>query len=571
MRCHFLLCFLMMFLLLEASVLAESNTLLVNFNIGLSNANVVLTDFFASATSVTEGTPMTFSMNLTNTGQLAATNVVVAFTANGPVPVYVSETVDGLAALQSEIVMLVISNASSAAGSYTANALASYVDVNGIVQQSNDRELSYTVVPPATPPGGGGAGGAGTEASMTAISMISIDAAPLFLWANSGTNTTSGIIFKNSGDSVEVVQIKVPKAFSNMVVASSYNLTIDQGRSAQVSLFLNASTSLDPGTYIVPVNLSVKSLQGSVLSSKTEYISFTIYARDFTQPGITNQINVVNNTQSAVGVIRIDSPDNRNMTNVKARIVLPPVVSDVSQIVTSGLLAYVHRVNNTFVIDWDVGYIPQNSSVYGYYTIDKLSYQPLLKFVRTSFIQLANAAPEQILRVTHVDAPIIYADTPANVSIEFLYTGAMPATVSLSLASTSGVSVYPASYTLGVLPNQIISRTFMIYATGTGTQMTELYITSPEGNLTYNIPLVALAASPSSTATNPDSQNQTGGEGLGLSLIADHPFYAMAAATLVAAAAAAMFWINRPQTYSREKSKKLIKLREQIKKGNENG
>ncbi len=328
-------------------------------------------------------------------------------------------------------------------------------------------------------------------APIVQIPQLYITYIPLFITLLRGTTTLSNIGLQNTGVGTESITLSVPHSFSNMLSISAGSLVLQPGQTINVNLLFSAPPNVTLGTYVIPLNISTTSNGKTV--NQTEYISSTIYAKNATQPYMVNQINVINNTQVATGIIQISAPDNANLTGVYMQTVLPPgIVSNISQITAFGLQASVLERNSTFIINWYIPFVPRGTSVYGYYNINRPSRQQLLKYAQTAFVAPSAVSAEQILRVTNVQLPTFYQNVPDNVSLQILYTDAQPAAMTVSLSGPPDTNVTPLVQTLNVTPNQLVQVNFSVAASHTGTKLLNLRINSGNNTVTQTFPVIVL-------------------------------------------------------------------------------
>jgi hypothetical protein len=506
MRFHLLLIFSFVFLLFfisaptNAQIYTQTN-IQATVKVVAFTANVAITGFSTTTTQITPGSQISFLVSLQNTAVLTSGDIVVHLSITGPSPSAFSEELGPLVGFQSEQLLITMSNATGAVGAYTAAVSGNYFNDSGTLLPLNTKTLTYSVVQPppnVIPPTGGGASGGGggggappTNTLITTIPNLYISFIPLLVTLPNGTSLLSNIGLRNTGNSFETVNLVSPSYVSSIFSISSHSVKIAPGQSTSVDLLFNATGKAVLGTYVVPLNIAATINSNTI--NQTEYMMVTIVQRNASQPSLINQINIVNNTQVASGILEIESPSDSGISNVMIQTVLPPgIVSSISQIAAFGISSNITLVNKNFVITWHIGSIPEGGILYGYYTIINPSQQALLEYIQNLVVLPSPLAPSQILRVLDSKIPSAYVNTPDTINVHVLYSGAANQTVLFDLVGNSNATIYNSTRSVNAIPNEIISENFTISANMSGTYQLALFMTTPGANIEYPIVLLVL-------------------------------------------------------------------------------
>jgi hypothetical protein len=178
-----------------------------------------------------------------------------------------------------------------------------------------------------------------------------------------------------------------------------------------------------------------------------------------------------------------------------------------------------------------------------------------------------------VLRITGVKIPSAYVNVPVNITVQVLYTGTTSQPLSFSLAPSLGVSISNPNKTVEASPNEIFSEKFIVTSDSAGTIPLMLLISTKEANLTYEIPLLVLGGSAPTTTL----QGTIGGvtEGIGAAIaqaFKSYGGYIVAGAVILMLLIIARTLMIRQgrggrEGYNRDRTERLIRIREQIKRG----
>ncbi|MGC8662459.1 MAG: hypothetical protein ACP5RT_01590 [Candidatus Micrarchaeia archaeon] len=457
----------------------------------LNPANIIM-QVRASPNSAPAATQIYLITSLFNNGELASSNITININVSGPQSFNIYKVEPPSTPSAGENIIFTISNLSDA-GSYNVTVNAYY---NTTLQNQTVRNISiaktnfsiYPIASSSTPspipspiP---------VPKPITTLPSIGLVSAPLLISSVQGTSSISQISLINNGNATENVSISVPKIYSSIVSLSATSFAIKPNENLAVQLFFTSNSTLAPGTYIIPLNITA-SIQNRSSTTK-EFLSFTVYSQSNPGKNILNQVLLANNTNLANGILQIHNPTNSTIFNLRISTIIPKLIaSNISQISTYGLANNITESQSYYTINWLVSYLPKGGSAYAYYTISKPRNQNLLTNIQSimtipTYTQLAQ------LKVVEMNIPTFYSNSTGKISIEELYTGTSIQPVSILLIAPPGINISPSMYIVNASPNSILSQDFKIKASSPGTLMMSLYLSTQGFNTTYTIPIVVL-------------------------------------------------------------------------------
>jgi hypothetical protein len=241
------------------------------------------------------------------------------------------------------------------------------------------------------------------------------------------------------------------------------------------------------------------------------------------------------------------------------------VVTDESQIATSGLPATITFADGEPRIDWLVPYLPPKKSVTMSYTIDNPGVIGLLSSVQNLLVIASKPESSSILRVVSLQVPTFYVNSTDNVMVGVLYTGTSQQQVKFMLTSSGDVSILNAVQTVNATPNKLLMQSFLVKTgNSTGTVIFDMRVETRNASINYTLPALVLQRQQQGTST-------TIAQG-GI------PIDALTRYVLVAGAITAVIILGRiglrmqrKPRYEPERAKELIRMREQIKRSDEDG
>jgi hypothetical protein len=490
-----LFCFLLLSLFFSSVVHAAGVP-----TIGASYAaQISLTNVSISPLTPATNSSVNMYFTLLNTGNLASGNITLTVFINGPQNYSSSSSyfVPALSPMQSEDITLTMADAGPYVGVYNVDYITAY-QVNGTVHFSNTSTASYEMSPSSTSP---------TSANMTSgissLPQLTIEQVPIYTSLAVGSSAMVQLGIKNPTRSPETVNLSVASNFAKMMSLSTSSVYLGANSSALVNMLFRPSATLAGDTYAIPLTIAVTEANGSVLSA-TEFLTFSI-DNEISMPNAYEQIQLINLSQISA-TLAVVNPTNTTLRNVLLYDYFPDnMVTDVSQISTSGIQAKVSSQNATARIAWEVGTLVPHLTAYGYYRIsDSSNLGALAK--RSSLLLVSPSQPSQedILRVGNIAIPAFDTNSTGILNISMLYTGTSKQQITLFVNTPQGITAINQPQTINVTPNQLLNRKLFIQTgAAAGTFMTTLYILTANANYTYYLPLVVSAKQQSSNVIAP--------------------------------------------------------------------
>jgi len=342
-------------------------------------------------------------------------------------------------------------------------------------------------------------------ASFPPVPQVSFTSLPVYTSVFTGGNYTSLLAIKDTGQKPEQVNLSISPAFANVITLSSNMLYLQPNQSLGTDLAIRPEYNLPPGTYAVPINIRITS--GSNTTAQTRFLTLSIYSLASGQPGILNQISILNYTNSTgeltSGTIEISSPINASLANATFETVLPgSLASNASAISTFGIPSRISLLNGSYIISWQISYLPANQTVYAYYTIQSPGNQPQSQAPLSKIQTLFTTPPTQqaqqlkdILKVVNVSIPTFYTGSVNYLNISALYVAKTSSRVNFTLSAPAGTNIADPSRILNATPNQYLSQQFAITTKSAGTLLLTLYLTADNASATYSLPVVVVQGS----------------------------------------------------------------------------
>jgi len=545
-----------LYLLLGASFGSSSGTISANVVVlPFTPANIVMTALSASS-SVTVGAQLQFNATLNNTGQMAATNVIVHVNVTGPATFNAVYPAGRLSPGQGEFENLQISGATSVVGVYTLNAFAAYAS-NNATYDSNTRAVSFTVTSPGPGPSPSPGGGGGGAPQVTTVPGISITSIPVSMSAVAGQGLSSQISVQNNQNVPETINFTVDQNFSSLLTLSARSLYLLPGQTGIVTASFKTTSTTSPGTYVIPLTITV-----SDPVTQVEYLTFTVYSNAKNGLQIVGQTFLTNSLSTLSGVISISNSGNSTIRNGTLTTLLPGAYAkNVSQISAFGLPNNVTFGMNGYVVNWQVGKLQPGQVVYAYYTVRNQTNVGYLSYPQEIFSTPGTVPPSSVLRVVEISAPSLHVNSTGYVNASVFYTGTTTQQISFYLAGPPQATVSNPVQIVNASPNQLLRRRFAVSVGNyTGTLLLYLYVTSSTANLTESIPIL-VSALPTTTSTV--AQQSSAQAGLQKAALALEAVGVMAIALIVLLSILRLR--RRRPKYSAEQARNLIKLRKRIR------
>jgi hypothetical protein len=528
----------------------------------VSPANIIVTDFTVSPSQVSVGLPVTFTVNLLNDGQLASDAIGVNLIITGPQSFDFNEIVSSLSPSQSEQASFVLSDVTGTAGSYTVSAFATFTSSSG-VRQSNEMTATYSVSSPVTtsPVTPTPSPGPVPVAPVVALPQLEFTQVPFFSSLVLGSTLLSSIGIKNIIGVPETAILTIPQQLSSIFSLSAHSIYLVPNESLQVQLVFNSSSVNQSGVYVIPISIGLKALNGSQINS-TQYMVYDVEKGSY-NVSLYNQVYL--SQSSATVTTMLVGARNTSLTNATLVTMLPSsVVGSATQIKTYGLPATVTPVSGGQNINWLVPYLPAGKTITLSYTITNPTNIGLLSYVQSLLTVPSQVTPASILRVVSLQAPTFYTNSTNRITVGALYTGTSQQKVRFTLTTTGAVEILNSVQLVNATPNQLLQQNFtVIVHNTTGTVLFELNIGTPNASVSYSLPVLVLArrlvAAQTTTTIPPTVISRS---------ITKYAPLALGVAALIVIVMMVRGTRKRPR-YNAEREKELIRIREQIKRGDE--
>lgn len=323
--------------------------------------------------------------------------------------------------------------------------------------------------------------------------LFEIGYIPSYSSAATGQKVMMQVAVQNIWTGAEHLTLNSPSSFLGNLSFSANNLTINPGESVTTNLQFKPSSSVGYGLYILPISI-VSMTSAGINSKETQYISIDIINKSSTKPYTATQINLINNSQTASGVIQVFNPKNATLTNTSLVTVIPAgVVSNISSINAYGLQNNVTFVNGTYVIDWYLGYVSSRQPSYAYFTLDHPSSIPRLAFIQNKLVPIASRPQQHTISISNLYLPTLYTNSTGRISIYAVYTNATPQKVTFSLNAPPGITIVNSTRSINATLNESINETFqVITGPDSGTFLLNLRADAPGGSVNQTVPVFVI-------------------------------------------------------------------------------
>ncbi|MCL5680203.1 MAG: hypothetical protein M1465_02600 [Candidatus Marsarchaeota archaeon] len=513
-------------------------------------ANINITSFNTSQ-NIMQRSPQYFYFTINNTGSYALANSInVRIRITGPVDsVIIIPSNYSLLPSQTHSFTVTSYNSTRLPGKYRAILNITYL-VNKI-PQSKYASINYTVSAPRT--------SQPVSEPFIQIPKFSLLAFPFLVSLFTGSSKSEIVSIRNDGNATEYVDFAVAPVYSSMLGLSATNLSIEPKQTVGISTVVSAANTLSQGQYIIPVNVTVGI--GQTVTKETLYVTLEVSHPMFASA--VHSITLVNNTNNATGVVIINNPTTKNLTNVVVKTIIPSsVVKNSSHISAYGLPHFISTVNGSYVINWYIGALPKNSSTYAYFTLANMMNYPSLAHVAEVIAAPSTAIPSSILRVLSISAPTFYAGTENTIALTAFYSGIVPQSVIAYLTGPSDVIIYNSTQRVNATPNSVFVENFAVKPSSAGTTIMNMHIGTIGANLSYEIPLMVLAKPPVTTTTIPATQQAHKAPLIAYGV---YGVYGIIFLVIIIISIAVAKSMNKPK-YSSQRAAKLKRLREAMRR-----
>lgn len=468
-----------------------------NFQL-LPPANLVITSLETGPANFSS--PIYIYLTVKNDGYYAANSIGLNLSVTGPKSSYITQNLSSLSPSQSENTVVIMNNVTSIPGKYYVDANVTYSSNNALVKTSSSttymiKARNSSTVGPVPTTSGGIVSQIGNLQFVSSTSNVYVASAPIYISTVSKQEVISllGLEARISGN--VTVLLSVPKAYSNILSLSADSMQLSDKETQYVQMVFNPA-SVSPGTYLVPLNITEISSDGSRMS-KMEYFEFVSYSQNASSGNlpilISQQVQVLNSSSSADATIQIISLNNATITNATLYTSIPLNVGNLSQISAYGIPNNITRTDTGYTIKWSIPMLIPNQPTYAYYTINRPNNQLSLAHMQNVFSAPSPIEKSSVLDVVSIQAPILYQNSNGVIEVSALYTGTSNPQIKCVLSATQAVTVQNPVLYINATPNELVNCNFNITAKNfTGTIPLELNIYVQGFEYNESVPVVIL-------------------------------------------------------------------------------
>ena len=216
------------------------------------------------------------------------------------------------------------------------------------------------------------------------------------------------------------------------------------------------------------------------------------------------------------------------------------------------------------MIKWLVPYLPAGRTITLSYTITNPMNVGLLPLIQNLLVVQSTPAPIGMLRVVSMQTPTFYTNSTNRITVGVLYTGTSEQKVEFILSTTSGATIINPVQFVNATPNQLLQEAFVVRSENvTGTEMFDLSIATSNATVSYTVPVIVLEKPSAAVISTTIPQTAISG-----AIILKYSSLALGIAVLVIIVIIVRGARKKPR-YEAERAKELIRIREQIKRGDE--
>jgi hypothetical protein len=533
--------------LVETSNYSNSTTMPLTL---LNPPNVTVSN--ALVANVAYGAPLQLSLKLFNNGSLSSNVVTLYLKINGTKSFNYSYGLSAIAPNQSIPVVLALSNITNVPGPYNIYINAAFTQY-GRRFVSNTVHANYTV---PSPPSSSKIPSNRTKTPIARLPYLEITTVPVYSLIPYGTSAVSSLGLKNIITQSETVTLGINSTYSSLMSLSATSLALKPNQTELVQVYANGKTT-KPGSYVVPISINA-TLANGTSSLQTEYVSFTVYNKTNSTASINYNVNLQNDTSSALGTVTVSSAANASLKNTTLLTIIPKAeVSSANDINAYGLPNRLEVVNNSYYIIWNISSIPASKQVIVYYSITNPQSQSLLSNIQNILYSPSSIPFLKLFKITSISLPTLFTNTSGVMNVSAIYTGILPSTLTLYLVGSSGVKTINASYSQSIIPNQQVFHSFKI-ASGPvpGTYLLYLYASAAGATYNYTLPLLVEKLVPTSTVltTIPPSP-------VHIAPYYEYAVYAAIAVIVIAIATYAAYKYKNKPRYNPRVAKELTEIK----------
>ncbi len=505
-------------------------------------ANLTLSSFYVPRT-IGQGAPLVISGVIGNSGGLATGNITVEVAlagSNGKI-IY-SYAAAPLSPMQNESIVI-SANSPLPVGSYAATITASSYGTAPAQESYSVNVLNSGIASEPQP-------------QNAHPSMFLFKHLPIYMSVTNGSESVFNIGITNTNSSTETIALSIPSNFSQIATLSSTSEYLPPGSTVYVQMMVKGIATGNATAYSIPLGVDV--YNGPALRGTSAYAMRLVVIGKTAAPMVLQTI-ALDNSSTLSGTVQVTGMGNAASATLVTQL---PRSDGTSGIHTSGLPASVTSSGDYYYIYWSLPSMNGSQSVYAYYTT---SYNSTALPYTTQFTALAQPSPNEEIRIINFSLPTFYTDSRGSIAVEALYTGTKPDSLDFYVSAPPGVTVVNSTQVINATPNQLVTKRFALETGGAaGTVILELYVTSSSANITYSLPVIVLQKGQLQGA----SPGNTGGTAYGAftlgSLVPYLPY--AAAAILIGILIYATILISGKPRYNSKRAKKLMAIKEELRK-----
>ncbi|MCL5429953.1 MAG: hypothetical protein M1504_00560 [Candidatus Marsarchaeota archaeon] len=474
----------------------------------ISPANILITSLTVSPSSPSQGSQITITTNILNSGSLVSSNAFLNLKITGPNGFsYVSNTaVANLAPQQSTIISTTLTSVTQTTQKYTVVENVSYVSTytyNSVTYQtpllySNAASTTYTV--PSTVTQCGSCGVVYIPPVPVSItipsSLLQFTQIPIFSEAILGSTTIGIMGLENMYNDNITVSLSVPKYAFGTLELSSSTVYLTPKTTQLVDTVFEQNRNTTPGTYVVPINVTTRSISNGKLNTQSSVV-FAAYNVK-TQPNYPyyiENVNLFNNTQTAKIEFSVYNPTPKPLYNVNLSFEVPRLsMTELTSIKASGPVYHISNTSGETIVTWVIPKLIQNSSALLETSISNIT-SPSSFYNLQASLASASTINATSFSISSINAPIFLENQSGAISVTALYTGTNETNVTMTLVPPPGLGITVQNKTqrFHVFPNTLVTATYNVSGIGTlGTSTFQLRVFGPFSEQTYSIPVLVV-------------------------------------------------------------------------------
>lgn len=417
-------------------------------------SRVTLVGLTSSSTNIVRGSPIDFSVTMSNDGTLstvANTNITI-YASNGSAVDYLIFDPVVIAPSQTVTMTKTWNSGNNLPGLYRAVAIAEY-DGN----LTNSLNITFTIYIPVVQPSGGP-----SQVSMGPIVLPSViqPTQPLqgqfgFIKTAvldeilAGQGAVESILLKNTGGTNLTTTLSISGVPADWIVGQPNETILMPGETRVVNLQINVPDDAPSGNYLVRLN----AMAGG--TSTEDFLALRVknYPGNYEEPIATKTITIDQENQQTTVSIDIKNPSQNTMKYVALEEEIP-LAFDGESIQFLDKPGTISEVDGSRFVTWEFEDLAPQEEVHFSYTIsgiltDYSTYDNwyIYQITTTEKIQLAD-----LVKIEDLTTTVAPDGASANVTASVLYAGVSPINVTMLLEAPEGFGVKPTTITTTLIP-----------------------------------------------------------------------------------------------------------------------